>query len=145
MLKKIILLAFLTSMTSTWASTQYVCEFGSQVAITNNDISKPQTKIINDSSRYTFLVARGKTKGSYINMSDGLAYPISVNIKAGIATFVETDGLDNGFIVSVFLSQGALNARPAIFSQHSYTVNSSQSEFFVPKTSLGTCRVTDVR
>lgn len=145
MFKKIILLAVLTSLTSAWASTQYVCEFGSQVAITNNDIDKPQTKIIKDSSRYTFLVANGKNKGSYINLRNGLTYPISVNIKAGMATFVETDGLDSGFIISVFLSAGALNARPAIFSQHGYTLNSSQSEFLVPKMSLGICRVTDVR
>jgi hypothetical protein len=145
MVRKFLISWMLLFSASLWASTHYVCDFGSRVTITNSDIAKPKTKIINDSSRYTFIVPHGKTKGSYINLSNGYVLPISVNIKGGMTTFVEADGIDSGFIVSVFLNQGKSKLMPAIYSLHAYTDNPSPSESLVPAISIGTCRITGVR
>jgi hypothetical protein len=130
---------------SAWASTQYLCEFGSQVAITNNDPQNPRITIINDSSRYTFMVTHDKPAGSYINLRYGESLPISVVMKPSLITFVERDGTDNGFAVSIFVAQGTSNSRPAVFSQHSHTVNAKHGEFYVPRISIGSCRVVTMR
>lgn len=130
---------------SAWASTQYMCEFGSEVTITNNDPQNPRTKVLSDSSRFTFMETHGEIEGSYINLRYGQLLPVFVIRKSSMITFVERHGTDNGFAVSIFLSKGTSSSRPAIFSQHSYTVDAKEAAFFVPKTSTGSCRVVNSR
>jgi|LauGreDrversion4_2_1035121.scaffolds.fasta_scaffold254652_1 hypothetical protein len=127
------------------ASNQYLCEFGSEVAITNNDPQNPRIKVISDSSRFTFVETPGEIAGSYMNLRDGQLLPIYVVRKSALITFVERHGTDNGFAISIFLSKGTSSARPAVFSQHSYTVDAKDHDFFVPKTSTGSCRVVNSR
>jgi hypothetical protein len=87
----------------------------------------------------------GAIEGSYVNLRDGQSLPVFVIRKSSMITFVERHGTANGFAVSIFLSKGTSSARPAIFSQHSYTVDAKDHEFFVPKTSIGSCRVVTMR
>jgi hypothetical protein len=146
MIKRLILAAAIAATgVNAEASNQYLCEFGSEVAITNNDPQNPQTKVVSDSSRFTFMETPGQIEGSYINLRDGQLLPVFVIRKSSMITFVERYGTDNGFAVSIFLSKGSSSSRPAVFSQHSYTVDANETAFFVPKTSTGSCRVVNSR
>ena len=87
------------------AMEQYLCEFGSKVSITNNDISNPKSKAVKNTSKYTFLVKDGDIKGSYINLQYGTLLPITVDINALRATFVEVNTSDNLSVVSQRFSQ----------------------------------------
>jgi hypothetical protein len=146
MIKRLILAATVAATgVNAEASNQYLCEFGSEVAITNNDPQNPRTRVVSDSGRFTFMETPGEIAGSYINLRDGQLLPIVVIRKSSMITFVERHGTDNGFAISIFLSKGTPSSRPAVLSQHSYTVDAKENEFFVPKTSIGSCRIANSR
>ena len=132
-------LIFTFSNFNALAMDQYLCEFGSMVSITNNDISNPKSKVIKENSKYTFLLKDGDTKGSYINLQYGTALPITANVNALRATFMEFNTTDNLFVVTVFLNKANENPKPAIWTQHNYTPNAKDGEHYVPKIALGIC------
>lgn len=140
-MKNIITASLITAFSNidALAMEQYLCEFGSKVSITNNDISNPKSKAVKNTSKYTFLIKDGDTKGSYINLQYGTLLPITVNINALRATFMEFNTSDNLFVVTVFLNKANENPKPAIWTQHSYTSNAKNDDHYVPQIALGSC------
>jgi hypothetical protein len=124
------------------ATDEYVCEFGSEVTISNNDSAHPKAKLIRGTSKFTFFVEKNEPKGIYINLEFGSTRPIIVDMNESRATFIEVNTSDNLFIVTVFMNKNSSIRKPAVWTQHNYTSKAKDLEFFVPKMALGNCYVT---
>lgn len=124
------------------ATDEYVCEFGSEVTISNNVSVNPKVKIIKGTGKFTFFVEKNEPKGMYINLEYGSTRPIIVDKNELRATFLEVNTTDNLFVVTVFLNKNNNGRKPAVWTQHNYTARAKEDEFFVPKMALGNCFVT---
>lgn len=123
------------------ANENYVCEFGAKTRHTKIDANDPKVEVIKANEKYT-LIVDDKGKGTYIPVSGSLAVPGPVNvIRNSIRTiFIETNTSDNHFVITVFHSKSTNANKPAIFTLHSWGLESPKE--YYPYTATGTCWVT---
>jgi len=137
-----ILLAFgLLSTLNAFADTQFICNFGSEVRLSKTDLDNPSPIIDKKTSRYTFMINKAGTLGSYINLKYGQALPIVVHFNGNTATFIEKNSSNNLFIVTAFLDQESKGSVPAVFTQNGWTTKKDEPEY-QPFISLGSCVMT---
>lgn len=139
-MKIIFTLVALLMMTNVFANENYVCEFGAKTRHTKIDVADPKVEVVKANDKYTLIVDE-KGKGTYIPVNSSLAVPGPVNvIRNGIRTiFVETNTSDNQFVITVFHSKSTNANKPAIFTLHSWGLESPKE--YYPYTATGSCWV----
>jgi len=140
-MKTIILALGLLAASNVFADSQFICNFGSQVRLSKPDMDDPTPVIDKWTGRYTFMVNKTGTSGSYINLKYGQALPIVVYFNGNTITFIEKNTSNNLFIVTAFLDQKTSGSVPAVFTQNGWTIKKDEPEF-QPYTSLGSCVMT---
>ena len=135
----VVLIPLLLAMNAS-ANENYVCEFGAKTRHTKIDDTDPKVEVIKANNKYTLIVDE-KGRGTYIsvNSSHAVPGPVSV-IKNGIRTiFIETNTSDNHFVITVFHSKSTNANKPAIFTLHSWGLESPKE--YYPYTATGSCWV----
>ena len=127
-------------MMSAFANENYVCEFGTKARHTKIDANDPKVEVIKANEKYTLIVDE-KGKGTYIPIVSSFAAPGPVNvIRNNTRTiFIENNSSDNHFVITVFHSKSSSTTKPAIFTLHSWGVESPKEYF--PYTAIGNCWV----
>ena len=138
LMKKILLAFGLLVTFNVFAESQFICNFGSEVRLSKPDMDNPTPVIDKRTSRYTFMVNKTGTSGSYINLKYGQALPIVVYFNGNTITFIEKNTSNNLFIVTAFLDKQTNGSVPAVFTQNGWTVKKDEPEF-QPYSSLGSC------
>jgi hypothetical protein len=139
-MKIIVALISLLLVMNVYANENYVCEFGAKTRHTKIDDVDPKVEVVKANNKYTLIVDE-KGKGTYIsvNSSHAVPGPVSV-IKNGIRTiFIETNTSDNHFVITVFHSKSTNANKPAIFTLHSWGLESPKE--YYPYTATGSCWV----
>lgn len=137
-MKKIFLVLGLLNALNAVADTQFICNFGSEVRLSKPDLENPGPVVDKKSSRFTFMVNKSGTTGSYINLKYGQALPMVVYFNGNTITFIEKNSSNNLFIVTAFLDKQSNNVVPALFTQNGWTEKKDEPEY-QPHTSLGSC------
>ena len=121
------------------ANENYVCQFGSKTRHTKMYSADLQVELIKANDKYTLIVDE-KGKGIYINVT-GVAAPFPVTVmRNGLRTiFIEDNTSDNHFVITVFHSKANDTVKPAIFTLHSWGLESSKE--YYPYTATGSCWV----
>ena len=140
-MKKIFLTLGLVGAFNAFADSQFICNFGSEVRLSKPDIENPTPVVDKRTSRYTFMVNKTGTAGSYINLKYGQALPMIVHFNGNTITFIEKNTSNNLFIVTAFLDKQTNGSVPAVFTQNGWTIKKDEPEF-QPYTSLGSCVMT---
>jgi hypothetical protein len=140
-MKEIFLALGLLGAINAFADTQFICNFGSEVRLSKPDLDNPSPVVDKKFSRYTFIVNKAGTAGSYVNLKHGQVLPIVVHFNGNTITFIEKNTSNNLFIVTAFLDRQSNGSVPAVFNQNGWTVKKDEPEF-QPYTSLGSCAMT---
>jgi hypothetical protein len=122
------------------ANENYVCAFGAKTRHTKIDLVDPKVEVVKANDKYTLIVDE-KGKGTYIPVNSNHAVPGPVSVfRNGIRTiFVESNTSDNHFVITVFHSKSTSANKPAIFTLHSWGVESPKE--YYPYTATGSCWV----
>lgn len=137
-MKKIFLALSLVFAFNAIADTQFICNFGSEVRLSKPDLDNPAPVVDKKTSRYTFMVNKAGTSGSYINLKYGQALPMVVHFNGNTISFIEKNTSNNLFIVTAFLDKQSNGSVPAVFNQNGWTLKKDEPEY-QPYTSLGSC------
>jgi hypothetical protein len=119
---------------------QYICNFGSVVKVSSENIKNPKPIADNkDSGKFTFLIeSLSPLKVSYINLNYGIKSPVHSVSNGKSLVLIESNTSDNHFIVTIFNSKRLNDGYLAVMSFHNGSVTDS-NDFYAQSIRVGRC------
>lgn len=119
---------------------QYICNFGSVVKISSENIKNPKPLVDNkDLGKFTFLIeSLSPLKVSYINLNYGLKLPVHSVSNGKSLVLIESNTSDNHFIVNIFTSKRLGDGYLAVMSFNNGSITDS-NDFYAQSIRVGRC------
>lgn len=118
------------------AEVQFVCTYGSEVLVTNQNSERPETRVVPKKTKYAFYVDMENLKANYVNLSHGSKMPLVLTVHPQMMVLTEDIGADNHFTVTIFTNRRKDELYPSVRSFHSFGL---PVEYYGPSISLGYC------